>query len=94
MSAPMNYLAEQWKKRALKQGEITADTSPRKFYDEISRHWRKMTQGKPLGSMQYDGRELEAARIIVAAIKYLKIKNPKIKIDNIVKSVFKSDDGV
>lgn len=94
MSAPLNYHAEQWKKRALKNGKITIDTSPRKYLYEISRLWRKMIDGKPQGLMQYDGRELQAARIIVAAIKYLKIKNPKIKIDNIVKSVLQSDDNV
>lgn len=92
MSAPLNYLAEQWKKRALEKGDITVDTSPRKFLYDISRHWRKLKDGDSRGYLQYDGRELQAARIIAATIKYLKIKNPKLKIDGIVKSVLKSDD--
>lgn len=85
MPSPLNNLIEQWKREAIHKGEINADTSAQRFAYEISRQWRRLVDGGGSALPPYTRKEMCAARIAAAALKYLKIKNPKVRIDHILK---------
>ncbi|MDE5976281.1 MAG: hypothetical protein K2G69_07015 [Muribaculaceae bacterium] len=88
----INTLANRWRWRMLRSGLLKPNSTSRPYLYDISRHWRKLlktSKGKCKGG--YDREEWEAGRIIAATIKYLKVRNPALDIDDLIESQMRDD---